>query len=129
MEADLAWGVYNFINEWKAGNYGETSLQEALDNDFNEGDYVNKKEPMKFYITRTSLYYESEPISPIGDATMLNPNKEKWEDFKWGIEIGSLEELIALKEKVRVPVILRSPYEDDCNYSKYELEIYDDYRE
>jgi len=127
MTEDLAWGVYNFINEWKAGNFGEISLQDALENDFNESDYVSLKKPMKFFISRTSRSYESTP--PIENTIKLNPNKKEWEDFKWGIEIGSLEELISLKEKVRVPIILRNPYDDDCNYSKYELEIYDDYRE
>lgn len=39
MTTDLAWGIYNFINEWKAGNHGECSLQDALDKDFGEEGY------------------------------------------------------------------------------------------
>ena len=31
---DFAWAIYNFINNWKAGNYGAISLQEALNKDF-----------------------------------------------------------------------------------------------
>lgn len=31
---DFAWAIYNFINNWKAGNYGTISLQEALNKDF-----------------------------------------------------------------------------------------------
>ena len=75
MTEDLAWGVYNFINEWKAGNHGEICLQEALDRDFSESDYVRLKKPMKFFISRTSRSYESKP--PIENAIKLNPNKEE----------------------------------------------------
>jgi hypothetical protein len=31
MKEELAWKIYNFINSWKAGKFGEISLQEALD--------------------------------------------------------------------------------------------------
>lgn len=31
---DFAWAIYNFINNWKAGNYGAIPLQDALDKDF-----------------------------------------------------------------------------------------------
>jgi len=34
LTADYAWAIYNFINEYKAGNFGALTLQEALDNDF-----------------------------------------------------------------------------------------------
>lgn len=31
IKSDFAWDLYNFINEYKRGNYGEISLQDALD--------------------------------------------------------------------------------------------------
>lgn len=31
ITSDLAWSVYNFINEYKAGKYGVITLQQALD--------------------------------------------------------------------------------------------------
>lgn len=34
ITSDLAWRIYNFIECYKAGNYGEMTLQEALDADF-----------------------------------------------------------------------------------------------
>jgi len=127
MTEDLAWGVYNFINEWKAGNHGEISLQDALDNDFCEEEYVEQKKPLKFYIRRTSQYWDTTP--PCDRAVRLNPNKEEWEDTAWGIEISTLEELIELKNKVKSPIIVGRSNGDTCDYSEYELEIYDDYRE
>ena len=30
IDEEYAWKVYNFINEWKAGKYGEIPLQKAL---------------------------------------------------------------------------------------------------
>lgn len=30
LDEDYAWKVYNFINEWKNGKYGEIPLQKAL---------------------------------------------------------------------------------------------------
>lgn len=36
MNEKEAWEVYNFIGYWKAGNYGEISLQTALDSYFNK---------------------------------------------------------------------------------------------
>ena len=31
---EYAWAVYNFINRWKSGEFGELSLKEALERDF-----------------------------------------------------------------------------------------------
>ena len=53
MKEDLAWKVYNFINEWKSGSYGPISLQEALDRHFND---VEVKNDEKFVM-------DSRPIS------------------------------------------------------------------
>ena len=30
IDEEYAWKVYNFINEWKAGKYGEIPLQKAF---------------------------------------------------------------------------------------------------
>jgi len=30
LDEDFCWAVYNYINEWKAGNFGEVPLQKAL---------------------------------------------------------------------------------------------------
>lgn len=30
LDEEYAWKVYNFINDWKAGKYGEIPLQKAL---------------------------------------------------------------------------------------------------
>lgn len=40
MKEELAWKIYNFINDWKSGKFGEISLQEALDSntDFDDED-------------------------------------------------------------------------------------------
>lgn len=32
MDEDTLWKYYNFVNDWKAGKFGEISLQEAIDN-------------------------------------------------------------------------------------------------
>ena len=34
LTSDFAWRIYNFIQEWKAGEFGEIPLQEALDRFF-----------------------------------------------------------------------------------------------
>ena len=31
LDADFAWKVYDFINSYKAGMFGELTLQQALD--------------------------------------------------------------------------------------------------
>lgn len=41
MKEENVWRIYNFVNEWKSGKFGEVSLQTALDNHFddsNDGD-------------------------------------------------------------------------------------------
>lgn len=30
LDEDYAWAIYNFINEWKDGKFGEIGLQKAL---------------------------------------------------------------------------------------------------
>jgi hypothetical protein len=40
LNEETAWGIYNFINEWKAGNHGEIPLSEALKADFDVRDYI-----------------------------------------------------------------------------------------
>lgn len=35
MNEEYAWKVYNFINTWKGGGFGEIALQDALDKHFN----------------------------------------------------------------------------------------------
>lgn len=34
LTSDYAWKVYNFINAYKSGDFGFVSLQEAIDNHF-----------------------------------------------------------------------------------------------
>lgn len=34
IDEEYAWRIYNFIQEWKAGEFGEMPLQEALDRFF-----------------------------------------------------------------------------------------------
>ncbi len=34
LTSDFAWRIYNFVHEWKAGEFGEIPLQEALDRFF-----------------------------------------------------------------------------------------------
>lgn len=34
MTEELAWKVYNFINEWKEGIYGAVTLKDAIDRYF-----------------------------------------------------------------------------------------------
>ena len=40
LDEETAWGIYNFINEWKAGNHGEIPLSEAIKADFDAKDYI-----------------------------------------------------------------------------------------
>lgn len=34
LDEDYAWAIYNFINEWKSGKYGEVELQKAINDNF-----------------------------------------------------------------------------------------------
>ena len=81
---------------------------------------------MKFYISSTTGYYDEEP--PCEGAVLLNPERKKYDTPQYGIEINSLEDLIALKSKVGHPLIIGDTWYDQ-KYSPYELEIYNGYRE
>lgn len=37
MTEEQAWKLYNFINDWKNGEYGEIPLSEALDKHYDDG--------------------------------------------------------------------------------------------
>jgi hypothetical protein len=37
--SNQAWKIYNFINSWKAGNFGEIPLTEAIDKYFKDFRY------------------------------------------------------------------------------------------
>lgn len=81
---------------------------------------------MKFYISSTSGYYDEK--TPCDGAVLLNPKRGEFETPEYGIEINTLEELIALKNKVGHPIIIEDSWRNN-GYSPYELEIYNDYRE
>lgn len=84
---------------------------------------------MKFLVKRTSTDWLTTSNDPPCDgAVLLNPDREKWESPAWGIEIESLEALVAFKESVKNPVIIGKPF-GKSDYADVELEIYDDYRE
>jgi len=34
LDEDYAWAIYNFVNEWKSGKYGEIALQKAIKDNF-----------------------------------------------------------------------------------------------
>lgn len=47
ISEDRAWEIYNLINEWRAGEFGILSLQEAIDKelpDNNEPKWINVNE-------------------------------------------------------------------------------------
>lgn len=44
MTEEQAWKVYNFVNEWKKGNFGEVDLQSALDKHFDKKCCICGKE-------------------------------------------------------------------------------------
>ena len=84
---------------------------------------------MKFLVKRTSTDWLTTSNDPPCDgAVLLNPDREKWESPAWGIEIESLEALVAFKESVKNPVIIGKPF-GKSDYADVKLEIYDDYRE
>lgn len=84
---------------------------------------------MKFLITRTSLSFDS-PNPPCEGAVSLTPNAkvEEYDEFYWSIEINTLEELLALQEKVADPIILMDAHAGS-KYPQKALEIYDTRRE
>lgn len=84
---------------------------------------------MKFLVKRTSTGWLTTYNDPPCDgAVLLNPDMEEMECPAWGIEIESLEALVAFMESVNNPVIIGKPF-DKSDYADVELEIYDDYRE
>ena len=34
LEEDYVWAIYNFVNDWKSGKYGEIELQKAIKDNF-----------------------------------------------------------------------------------------------
>jgi len=34
LDEDYVWAIYNFVNEWKSGKYGEIELQKAIKDNF-----------------------------------------------------------------------------------------------
>ena len=32
LDEDYVWNIYNFVNKWKSGGFGETPFQKALEN-------------------------------------------------------------------------------------------------
>lgn len=84
---------------------------------------------MKFLVKRTSTGWLTTYNDPPCDgAVLLNPDREEGEMPAWGIEIESLEALVAFMESVKHPVIISEPF-GKSDYADVELEIYDDYRE
>ena len=43
MKENNAWRIYNFVNDWKSGKFGEVSLQTALDNHFDDSNVDDGK--------------------------------------------------------------------------------------
>lgn len=82
---------------------------------------------MKFLVTRTSAIYGG-CTPPCEGAVLLNPDRETWEPPLYGIELDTLEDLMAFKERVGYSVIVGKSREES-DWSDVELEIYDDYRE
>lgn len=83
---------------------------------------------MKFYIVKTSDYTGEE--KPYQTAVLLNPNRDEHENNIWGIEIKSLEELIALQKQTKRIIIEDEDYTyKGITYADKIIEIYDSYRE
>lgn len=70
---------------------------------------------MKFIVTRTSQWDNEKPC----ENAKLDNEVNLWGDKQWYIEINTIEELMAFKREVGVPIIIRDN----------SIEIYDDYRE
>ena len=81
---------------------------------------------MKFYIETSSWSYEEK--TPCEGAVLVNPDRAEWERPLYCIEIETLEELIALKDRVNHSIILAGPVSEPAG-TLYSLEIYDTYRE
>lgn len=61
---DFAWAVYNFIGRWKNGDFGEVSLQYALDMKFSEdhgcarrNGYYSMEEWSNLHMCGNCAYY------------------------------------------------------------------------
>lgn len=67
---------------------------------------------MKFIVTRTSQWDDEKPC----ENAKLNNEVNLWDDKQWYIEINTIEELMAFKREVGVPIIIRDN----------SIEIYDD---
>ena len=70
---------------------------------------------MKFIVTRTSQWDNEKPCK----NAKLDYEVNLWGDKQWYIEINTIEELMAFKREVGVPIIIGSN----------SIEIYDGYRE
>lgn len=69
---------------------------------------------MKFTVTRTSQWDNEKPCERAKFDEV-----DIWGDKRWYIEINTIEELMAFKREVGVPIIIGSD----------SIEIYDGYRE
>ncbi len=82
---------------------------------------------MKYIISKTSSFGQRNE-APCEGAVAVGCNE--FGDTLWGIEINTLEELMALQDKVGHPLIIGpAPYYDANEYSGKAIEIYNDYRE
>ena len=81
---------------------------------------------MKFRVSRTSNYRADE--KPCEKAYGGTPMKDDEHKLVWFIDIGSLEELLLLREELREDLIIGIAWEEELNQMP-EIEIYDDYRE
>lgn len=85
---------------------------------------------MKFSIKRADYMFAEENKPPVPNAQLIG--KDRWGDDLWAVEIDTLEDLISLKIKVGVSLILDWADEDVCdldNDIKHSILIYDDYIE
>ena len=82
---------------------------------------------MKFIVSRTSGNYNEKP--PCEGAFVARENRQYTN--LWGIEINSLEDLLALCEKQQYELII-TKYDNHGYYDwdgAWGIEIYDSYRE
>lgn len=80
---------------------------------------------MKFRIKRTSDWFSEE--SPCAGAELISEDDDGQK--LWAIEINTLEELMALRDKIGEDLILGWTYEGEPEDRMREIEIYDSYRE
>lgn len=85
---------------------------------------------MKFEITKTSDNEQTKP--PFEGCVPDGPDPKYRNGYRpdakvWVMEINSLEELLAFKDKVDNEVVITNPWREGA--LKYGLEIYDTYRE